>query len=1005
MSILEAHNVSVRYITGDFKEIGLKEYVMRKLKGNYQVNEFWADQNVNFTLEKGDMLGIIGSNGAGKSTLLKTISGIMEPSVGRIHREGSIAALLELGSGFDGDLTVRENTYLRGAMMGYTRKFMDDTYEQIIEFAELKEFQDRPFKQLSSGMKARLAFSIASLVRPDILILDEVLSVGDGAFRKKSEAKMQEVIGGGATTILVSHSLAQIREMCNKVLWLHKGEQIVFGDDVQNICDRYQAFLDGGQIDFAQSAELALSTSETPQADAQSPAATSFTVKESGKSMKLGARRMDKCRSTIPWRALLLIFIISTIFRGLLASNVSEFATFYDEMRHFKLAQGIALGNGLYIRGALYAYKEILYSLLISPVFMLVKDPIVARRVILWINAGLMSSTIVPIYLLGRRYLKNSAHVWLLVVYGLGIGELCYTFQVIQENLNYPLMMWFFLAFSSVIIEKKGSLIHICGLGALAFFVSICKEMNLAFIIGIALFFLLQFFLHSNERWEILKTAGTLFGTFLVLKIGYGTVMNLLLSEAVSGAAAGRVLDSLLNIIQFGTLKQLIYPAVLYVLFTILATGIFPLPMLAGNWRNLQKEKQDLLIFSSCCLFVFIGTICALIVPNENLGSLSIRIHTRYYFYLFILIELLFLCLCEDDTVRGQTNRMEPLFILICVSLFLIFLPIVPVWGSFIDGISARVWGWWGSDELMVTTQRCILIAVVVLGMCLIYGHRTRRLLGVTCFLLTASMILSTNTSIETIREVKSTREVFKSDAALLNNYFSVERDKWNAEKNILIVGEFSSDLILECYLQEEYRLVSYGNDFKNVGQVMDFSKLPFLQFGTKWTDDAAQTPQFIISGSDIPLDGYDEVNLGLAYYHLLQWNGGDVKLRSSESGIYADRWVGEEAAEIKLMGSIRSTSAELALTVDNNKLPGSVTVVNYTDGTGYKGTFLVPDTDVETVIKLPVYKSAESTFYVVTLEPEKAVQPNTADKRFLSFRLWDYEITEECEAMAKNPA
>ncbi len=245
MSILEAKNVSIRYITGDFKDIGLKEYILRRIRHDYHVTEFWADRNVSFTLERGEMLGIIGANGAGKSTLLKAVSGIMEPTGGHIHREGTIAALLELASGFDGDLTVRENTYLRGAMLGYTRKFMDETYERIIEFAELKEFEDRLFKQLSSGMKSRLAFSVACLVKPDILILDEVLSVGDGAFRKKSEAKMREIISGGATTILVSHSLQQVRDMCDKVLWLHKGKQIEFGTDVQGICDRYQEFLDG----------------------------------------------------------------------------------------------------------------------------------------------------------------------------------------------------------------------------------------------------------------------------------------------------------------------------------------------------------------------------------------------------------------------------------------------------------------------------------------------------------------------------------------------------------------------------------------------------------------------------------------------------------------------------------------------------------------------------------------------------------------------------------------
>lgn len=244
MSILEVHDVSIRYMTGDFKEIGIKEYVMRKLTGNYHVVEFWADRHITFSLEKGEMLGIIGTNGAGKSTLLKVISGIMEPTKGWVKREGNIAALLELGSGFDGDLTVRENAYLRGAMLGYTRKFMDETFDQIIEFAELKEFQDRPFKQLSSGMKSRLAFSIASLVKPDILILDEVLSVGDGAFRKKSEQKMKEMMGGGTTTILVSHSLKQIEDMCSKILWLDKGKQIEFGDDVHGICKRYQDFLD-----------------------------------------------------------------------------------------------------------------------------------------------------------------------------------------------------------------------------------------------------------------------------------------------------------------------------------------------------------------------------------------------------------------------------------------------------------------------------------------------------------------------------------------------------------------------------------------------------------------------------------------------------------------------------------------------------------------------------------------------------------------------------------------
>lgn len=242
MKKIELNNISVSYITGDFSTTGLKDVIIQKLKRTYVRKEFLALQGITFSLEQGELLGIIGTNGAGKSTLCKVISGIMRPTEGTMSVKGSIASLLELGTGFDPDLTVKENAFLRGALLGYTRDFMNKTYDSIIEFAELKEFEDRKFSHLSSGMKSRLAFSIACLVNPEILILDEVLSVGDGAFRKKSEAKMLEAIQGGATTILVSHSLAQIRRMATKVLWIEKGKQIDFGE-TEEICDKYEEFL------------------------------------------------------------------------------------------------------------------------------------------------------------------------------------------------------------------------------------------------------------------------------------------------------------------------------------------------------------------------------------------------------------------------------------------------------------------------------------------------------------------------------------------------------------------------------------------------------------------------------------------------------------------------------------------------------------------------------------------------------------------------------------------
>lgn len=240
--VVDVQNVSIRYLLGDFKDIGIKEYLVQKLTGTYEVQEFWAVKNVSFSLEKGDFLGIIGTNGAGKSTLLKAVSGIMRPQKGKIVTNGQISALLELGTGFDGDLTIKENIYFRGALLGYTEKFMNEKYPEIIEFSELQEFENRKFRQLSSGMRSRLAFSIASLIDPDILILDEVLAVGDGAFRAKSEKKMMDIIQNGVTTLFVSHSTSQMRKLCNKVLWLDKGEQIAFGD-TKAVCDEYDKFL------------------------------------------------------------------------------------------------------------------------------------------------------------------------------------------------------------------------------------------------------------------------------------------------------------------------------------------------------------------------------------------------------------------------------------------------------------------------------------------------------------------------------------------------------------------------------------------------------------------------------------------------------------------------------------------------------------------------------------------------------------------------------------------
>lgn len=237
--MIKAEHVSVKYLMTYDRIKSMKEYLVQLVKGKIQYEEFWALRDISFEVKKGEVLGIIGHNGAGKSTLLKVISGILKPTTGSVQVNGTIVPMLELGSGFDFDLTGRENVFLNGAILGYPEQFLKEKYEEIVTFSELGQFIDVPLRNYSSGMVMRLAFSIATVVQPDILIVDEILAVGDAEFQEKSKKRMLELMGGGTTVLFVSHSLVQIREMCNRAIWLEHGEMKMLGE-AQSVCDSYE---------------------------------------------------------------------------------------------------------------------------------------------------------------------------------------------------------------------------------------------------------------------------------------------------------------------------------------------------------------------------------------------------------------------------------------------------------------------------------------------------------------------------------------------------------------------------------------------------------------------------------------------------------------------------------------------------------------------------------------------------------------------------------------------
>ncbi|MDR0314385.1 MAG: ABC transporter ATP-binding protein [Oscillospiraceae bacterium] len=236
--VIAVENVGMMFNLNNEKIDNLKEYVIKFFKGKLHYNEFWALKDINFTVDKGDRLAIMGLNGAGKSTLLKVVAGVMKPTQGVLKVDGIIAPLIELGAGFDPNYTGAENIYLYGATMGYSRKFLRSKHDEIVSFSELEEFIDVPVKNYSSGMRARLGFAIATAVSPEVLILDEVLSVGDAKFKKKSEGKLRSMIDTGITVLFVSHNTDQIKKICNKAIILEKGRIIKSGDACE-VCDEY----------------------------------------------------------------------------------------------------------------------------------------------------------------------------------------------------------------------------------------------------------------------------------------------------------------------------------------------------------------------------------------------------------------------------------------------------------------------------------------------------------------------------------------------------------------------------------------------------------------------------------------------------------------------------------------------------------------------------------------------------------------------------------------------
>ena len=693
-----------------------------------------------------------------------------------------------------------------------------------------------------------------------------------------------------------------------------------------------------------------------------------------------------------PWMVVLGVFVLSTIATGLFSLSYAEYGVFPDEHAHVEFAKSIAAGNGIKFRGTFAYYPEILYSLFISPVFVICRDMNLAHIILFWLNSALMSSAIVPLYLLAKRYLRKPVHIALVTAYGVMSGEMIYATCVMQENLNYPLIMWFFLVFSIVVLEGRTRTLNLCGLGGLLYLVSICKQMNLALVMGTGLFLLIEFFAFADRRRETSKILILVFGTFFVLRITHNYIVNSVVSITSDGA---NIKTSIIDTLNLERIKQLIYPAIMYVFFTVVATGILPLPVIVGNWNSLPQKSQRLGMLIVCFVTVSICAICILIVPNENLGSIELRYHSRYFFYSFSVIIMLALSVLENVSETSHNNTTA-CYVLFGVAILTAFVAIIPAVGSHVDSLSLYWLKRFIGNDFMINSLRVIFIVLIMIGIWILHNECHRTLLIYVFGLLLVYSVLSHRLAIIDYTNGRNYHADKKSDALMIDDYFSGRAE--DQKGPVLIVGSgYVSEAILECYLQTTDYVYTYYSDIPSlVGEPLDFSQVPYHGFlEGVWHDPSGTEPKYIICDSDISLTGYDEVNLDLKEYHLFKRNRDKIYVERSANGISNDSWVETDPAELMIAGTAGCTSATLELTVDN-WLMGHDMVVPYVDGTGYEGTLTIPFTSAPTEIEIPVYKEADSMAYQITITPSESVQPDNGDPRFLSFRITSYDITEE---------
>lgn len=679
---------------------------------------------------------------------------------------------------------------------------------------------------------------------------------------------------------------------------------------------------------------------------------------------------------------LISLFILSVIFRSYWGITHGEIYVFFDELLHWNISKSIFWGLGTNFRNDIINYQEILYSILMS-ISHCIGNTEIQYYIAIGINSVLMSSVIFPVYKMAKCFINDKKVAVLISLIAIIMPEMFYTSKIMQENLYYPLVIWFFYIFIKFILKDQYNYKSLIKLSLYIFIISLCKQMALNLFCGICLYYFIQFIIDKPNRKKCFFGMFSFITVFICLKLIYNYIFVLLLGVNTSSCSENTIKFILKNLFDLHIITKLIYPALCYIILTILYFGVFTIILPVINFKSLNKNQQNLLLLVGSIFITTIGVICLSIIPIENLDQINIRFHYRYFFFLLIPILILFFSMYQD--IHSYINYRNLTAFTIFYIMLLKYVNIIPV-GSQVDCIPSNYLNRIFNSDMMKNTLYMLIIIGILLCLLLLYNKRIKLLyiLIVFYFVFTSSMSLIYDYN-ESDR-IKQSSIIQKEDALKLNEFLSTNKHKQNS---VLIISDQAvSDAPFEAYLKYPNYYYTMKADFIHYLTNMKnntFSKLQLFSFNNYFNDNNIKNPKYIICNEKLNLNGYRFVDIHMKKYFLYSRTRNEIFVKSYILNRYSDMWIGKDS-NIILYSKDNMNERNITLKMDSPLQDGMK--LKLVDSTGKEQEIVVHSNISE--YNVTVNRKEDENYYNINITADTTIVPNQYDTRNLSVRIYD---------------